>query len=55
MTTNRRPVARMNAFLDATGYAKRTLVHREIYLSDARKTEPAKMRTILRYRIHKAD
>ncbi|HAQ56962.1 MAG TPA: hypothetical protein DCR44_06165 [Acholeplasmatales bacterium] len=46
--------ARMNAFLDAAGYEKRTLVHREIYLSDARKTPPAKMRTILRYRIRKA-
>lgn len=47
--------ARMNAYLDAAGYVKRTLVHREIYLSDARKTQPAKMRTILRYRIRKAD
>jgi len=45
--------AKMNAHLDATGYEKRTLVHREIYLSDHRKTEPAKMRTILRYRIRK--
>jgi len=47
--------SRMNAVLQSSGYMKSTLVHREIYLSDARKTEPAKMRTILRYRIKKAD
>lgn len=28
-----------------------TLQHREIYLSDARKVEPAKLKTVLRYRV----
>lgn len=28
-----------------------TLVHREIYLSDARRVEPAKLKTVLRYRV----
>jgi hypothetical protein len=28
-----------------------SLKHREIYLSDARKTEPAKLKTVLRYRV----
>ena len=46
--------SKMDAYLALAGYGKRTLVHREIYLSDARKTEPAKMRTILRYRIVKS-
>jgi len=28
-----------------------TLVHREIYISDARKTDPSKLKTVLRYKV----
>ncbi|HRZ96394.1 MAG TPA: GyrI-like domain-containing protein [Paludibacter sp.] len=41
--------ARMEAFAVANGLKRQSKIHREIYLSDARKTAPEKLRTILRF------
>ncbi|MCL1984551.1 MAG: GyrI-like domain-containing protein [Methanomassiliicoccaceae archaeon] len=43
--------AKMDAFVKENGYERTDGVHREIYLSDARRTAPERYRTILRYRI----
>jgi len=43
----------MNKYIEENNLEKVTLVHREIYLSDARKVEPAKLKTVLRYRVKK--
>lgn len=42
---------KLNDFIQNNNLEKVTLVHREIYLSDARKVEPAKFKTILRYKV----
>jgi len=42
---------RMEQFCDENGYKRSVMTHREIYLSDPRRTEPAKMRTVLRFKI----
>lgn len=42
---------KMKSFIKENGYIKKTLVHREIYLSDPRKVDKEKMKTILRYRL----
>lgn len=47
--------AKMNAYIEANGLAKRALEHREIYLTDARKTSPEKQKTVLRYFVEKID
>jgi hypothetical protein len=47
--------ARMEARLAEEGYARLSKDHREIYLSDPRKTEAGKLKTILRVRINKAE
>lgn len=44
---------KMKEFIDDNGYKLKTLIHREIYLSDFRKTEEDKLKTILRYRIER--
>jgi hypothetical protein len=47
----------MNAFLSENGYAEdfsETRSHHEIYLSDPRKTEPAKWKTVIRHPVKKA-
>lgn len=41
--------AKMKEFIEENGLEIRTLVHREIYLSDSRKVEKDKLKTILRY------
>ena len=41
----------MEAFCDAHSYIRTSKVHREIYLSDPRKTEKDKLRTVLRYSV----
>jgi len=46
--------ARMEAYCAEAGYVRAEKTHREIYLSDPRKTEPAKLRTVLRFRVHKS-
>lgn len=39
----------MEAFAETNGLKRLSKIHREIYLSDARKTAPDKLRTILRF------
>lgn len=41
--------ARMEAFCAARGLTRVSKVHREIYMSDSRKTAPEKLRTVLRF------
>jgi len=41
----------MNKYIDENNLERVTFTHREIYLSDARKVEPAKLKTILRYMV----
>ena len=48
-------VALMDQYLEEQGYENDTTdtrMHHEIYLSDARKTEPAKMKTVIRHPIN---
>ncbi len=42
---------KMLNFINENGYERKSMVHREIYLSDARKTEKDKLKTVLRYMI----
>lgn len=49
-------VERMNAFLDQEGYVtdfSPQRLHHEIYLSDARKTAPEKLRTVIRHPVRR--
>jgi len=41
----------MKKFIEENNLEIRTLVHREIYISDARKTDKSKLKTVLRYRV----
>lgn len=41
----------MNEFIANHNLEKRLLAHREIYLSDARKVQPDKLKTVLRYMV----
>ena len=43
--------ARMQAFAESHGCVRKDKIHREIYLSDARKTQPDKLKTILRFQV----
>lgn len=43
----------MKKFIEENNLEIKTLRHREIYLSDARKVEPAKLKTVLRYMVKK--
>ncbi|GIQ68741.1 hypothetical protein DUZ99_14105 [Xylanibacillus composti] len=45
--------ARMEAFCEQQGYVRTSLTHREIYLSDPRKTAPYKRKTVLRFSVEK--
>jgi hypothetical protein len=42
---------RMEEFCTAQGLSRKSLLHREIYLSDPRSTEAAKLRTVLRFQV----
>ena len=42
---------KMKKFIEVNNFEIKTLVHREIYLTDSRKVEKDKSKTILRYRI----
>lgn len=42
---------KMKEFIEENQLEISTLKHREIYLSDARKVEPAKLKTVLRYKV----
>lgn len=44
---------KMKKYLEENNYKIRNLVHREIYISDARKVAKDKLKTVLRYRIKK--
>ena len=46
--------ARMEAFCKEQGLVRVSLLHREIYLSDPRRTEQAKLKTALRFPVNKA-
>ncbi|WHY99408.1 GyrI-like domain-containing protein [Peribacillus simplex] len=41
----------MNEFIKNNNLERTSLQHREIYLSDFRKVEPAKLKTVLRYKV----
>lgn len=41
----------MDKYLEENNLERTTFVHREIYLSDAQKVEPAKLKTVLRYMV----
>lgn len=44
---------KMDAFCVDNGYERISKLHREIYLSDPRKTETAKLKTVLRFKVSK--
>lgn len=44
---------KMKKYINENNLSIKTLIHREIYLSDARKTDKDKLKTILRYRVNK--
>jgi hypothetical protein len=46
-----RSFAKMKEFINNNNLEIITLRHREIYISDVRKTEPARLKTVLRYRV----
>jgi hypothetical protein len=46
--------ARMEAFCAEKGYIRTSKIHREIYLSDPRKTESSKLKTVLRFPVKKS-
>ena len=46
---------KMKAYIKENHYNIKTLIHREIYLSDARRVTPEKFKTILRYQIKKEE
>lgn len=46
---------RMMKYCEENGYRRIEKRHREIYMSDARKTAPDKLKTILRFRVAKVD
>jgi hypothetical protein len=41
----------MEQYCKDNGYKRASLIHREIYLSDPRKTEPEKLKTVLRFQV----
>ncbi|MGX8794852.1 GyrI-like domain-containing protein [Fusibacter sp. JL298sf-3] len=49
--SERETFEKMRAFVDAEQLCIRTLAHREIYLSDFRKTAPENLKTVLRWRV----
>nr|WP_285891190.1 GyrI-like domain-containing protein [Paenibacillus pasadenensis] len=46
-------MAKMEAYCKEQGYERSALTHREIYLSDPRRTEAAKLKTVLRFHVTK--
>lgn len=43
--------AKMEAYCAENGLARASLTHREIYMSDPRRTSPEKMKTVLRFKV----
>lgn len=50
-----RTFSEMQDFIDSNNLKLKTKVHKEIYLSDFRKTESSKLKTVLRYSVEKED
>ena len=46
-----RSFKQMEGYIENNNLERVTLTHREIYLSDVRKVEPAKLKTVLRYMV----
>ncbi len=46
---------KMEAFASSMNLMRKSKVHREIYLSDARKVSPEKLKTVLRFRVEPAE
>lgn len=44
---------RMEAYCEEAGYRRASKLHREIYISDRRRTAPEKLRTVLRFAVTK--
>ncbi|MDP6532474.1 MAG: GyrI-like domain-containing protein, partial [Candidatus Marinimicrobia bacterium] len=42
---------KMERFAGENGLKRLSKVHREIYLSDARRVEPSKLKTVLRFKV----
>lgn len=47
-----RTFGQMKRFIQENNLEITTLAHREIYISDPRKTEQSRLKTVLRYRVH---
>jgi hypothetical protein len=45
--------ATMESFCEKNGYVRTSKIHREIYLSDPRKTDVMKLKTVLRYPVRR--
>ena len=45
----------LDDYIKLNGYERKEQSHKEIYLKDARKTDPDKLQTLLRYWIKKAE
>lgn len=43
----------MEAFAQQEGLRRKSMTHREIYLNDARKVAPEKLKTVLRFQVEK--
>lgn len=43
---------KMEAYAEKEGLTRLSKVHREIYLTDARKTAPEKLKTVLRFQVN---
>lgn len=43
--------AKMKEFIDKSKLERKSMIHREIYLNDARKVEKDKLKTVLRYMV----
>lgn len=44
---------KMKEFIDENRLEIKTLKHREIYISDPRRVEPSKLKTVLRYTVRR--
>lgn len=53
--TEKESFDQMKQFITENQLQIKTLVHREIYLSDARRVAPEKLKTILRYQVEKTE
>lgn len=45
----------MNSFIESNSLMKKTLIHKEIYLTDPRKIQEYKLKTVLRYFVQEKD